>query len=422
MQAHALVDANNFYATCEKIFQPGLEGVPLVVLSNNDGCIVSRSAEARALGLPMAAPIHQWQGFCEQHGVVIRSSNYTLYGDMSERMLMVLQGLCPVVESYSIDESFLDLTGLSDLTARAGDIRTRLRRGTHITCGVGIGPTRTLAKLANLIAKQQPGTDGVFSLFDCAQSEQDALMAALPVRAVWGVGSRLGRRLTAEGISSVLDLKRAASSGIRQRYGVVLEKTVRELNGQPCLDMEEVGRPRRQIVSSRSFATVLSDIEPLRAAVTHHVSHAAEKLRRQHGLAQHVYVMVRTNPNREQDIQYSRTTLMPLVSPTADSAVILAAAMSGLRAIFRPGLRYHKVGVMLGEISDAGVCQADLFAAADDSRRTRLMSLVDRINQQQGRGTVRFASEALDDAWHMRAAHRSPRYTTCWDELPVVQC
>ncbi|MEK6787369.1 MAG: Y-family DNA polymerase [Pseudomonadota bacterium] len=417
---YALVDANNFYATCEKIFQPELEDLPVVVLSNNDGCIVARSAEAKQLKIPMGAPIHEWRDFCAEHEVVIKSSNYTLYGDMSARMLSVLQDMCPLVESYSIDESFLDLAGFSSLSAMGYDIRASIRRRTHITCGVGIGPTKTLAKFANLIAKKQPFWGGVFNLLDHPIEMTDSLMSGFSVTEVWGVGPRLGKRLAADGISSVLDLKRAAPGQIRQRYGIVLEKTVRELGGQSCLSMEEVGRPKQQIMASRSFGTVLTDFKPIRAAVTHHLSRAAEKLRQQNGLAQHVYVMVRTNPFREQDLQYRRTTLVPLTVPTADTSILLAAAMAGLREVFQSGLKYHKVGVMLGEISDAGEQQPDLFASADDPKRTRLMSLMDEINQKQGKGTLRFASTDLDSSWHMRTANRSPRYTTCWDELPIA--
>jgi len=421
-QAFALVDANNFYATCEKVFQPELATRPVVVLSNNDGCIVARSAEAKALQIPMGAPIHEWREFCERHDVVIKSSNYTLYGDMSARMLGVLQDMCPEVESYSIDESFLNLTSLRDHTQLGFELRRAIRCRTHITCGVGIGQTKTLAKFANFIAKKQPFWGGVFNLLDQPAEMMDGLMSGYPVHEVWGVGRRLSKRLNEEGILTVLDLKQADPDRIRVRYGVVLEKTVRELNGLSCLSMEEVGRPKQQIMASRSFGTTLTELLPIRSAVSHHIARAAEKLRQQNGLAQHVYVMLRTNPFREQDLQYRRTTLIPLAMPTSDTLVLMAAAMAGLKDIYVPGFRYHKVGVMLGQITDAGIQQQDLFSQPDDPRRSRLMSLVDQINQAQGRGTLHFASTDLDDAWQMRTANRSPRYTTCWDELPVAFC
>lgn len=421
MSVHALVDANNFYASCEKIFDPSIARRPVVVLSNNDGCIVARSAEAKALGIAMGAPIHQWRDFCRDHGVVIRSSNYVLYGDMSARMLAVLQDLCPDVESYSIDESFLDLTGQQDISALAHRIRNQIHARTRLSCGVGIGATRTLAKLANLVAKKRTDS-GVFSLLALSAEATDELMASFPVGAVWGVGWQLRQRLEAEGIRSVLDLRRCNSVAIRRRHGSVLEKTVHELNGVACLPLAQVGQARQQLMSSRSFAGVVSDLDTLRAAITHHASRVAEKLRQQAGTALYVHVMLRTNPNREQDIQYRRGTLVPLGAPSADTRVLLAAALAGLREVFRPGLNYHKCAVMLSGISAAEAIQPDLLTAPDDPRRIRLMRLMDRINRTQGHDTLRFASADLSRAWHMRAAHRSPRYTTCWQELPVACC
>jgi len=419
MTLYALVDANNFYATCEKIFDPSLATKPVVVLSNNDGCIVARSAESKALGIPMGAPIHQWKDFCAEHGVVIKSSNYTLYGDMSARMLSILQDMCPDVESYSIDESFLDLAGFSDPTEYGYKVRQRLQQFIKVTCGVGIGPTKTMAKFANHLAKKHAEFGGVFNTLD-HPTQMDKWMAAYPVSEVWGVGRQLTKRLGEDGIESVLDLAHCDGVSIRKRYGIVLEKTVRELRGEPCLAMEDIGLPKQQIMASRSFGTTLSDPNALKAAVTHHISRAAEKLRAQQSVCAHVYVMLRTNPFREQDQQYRRTILMPLEHVSADTTVLLRAAMKGLKQIFIPGLKYHKCGVMLGEISPAGTLQTDLFAPVDDPKRLRLMSLMDSINKAQGAGTLHLASTQLSAAWHMRAGDRSPRYTTCWDELPIA--
>lgn len=420
MPPYALVDANNFYASCEKIFDPALGSKPLVVLSNNDGCIVARSAEAKALGIAMGAPIHHWQGFCEAHGVVIKSSNYSLYGDMSARMLAILQKFCPDVESYSIDESFLDLHGFPDITDYARQIRATLQQHIKITCGVGIGPTKTLAKLANLIAKQQPGFGGVFNVLDHSPAKTDSLMAGYPVGEVWGIGRQLAPRLQHEGIRTVLDLKHANAVAIRKRYGVVVEKIVRELNGEPCLTLEAVGRPKQQIMSSRSFGRELADPDAIRAALSHHVTQAGERLRAQGSVAAHVYVMLKTNPFREYLPQYRRTTLVPLPHPTADTRLLMSAAMQGLRDMLVPGLRYHKCGVMLSEIAPAGHLQTDLFTPADSPERQRLMAVMDRLNKTRGAGTVRFASTTLSTAWHMRAHHRSPCYTTRWDEFPIA--
>lgn len=421
MTCYALVDANNFYATCEKIFNPALADTPLVVLSNNDGCIVARSAEAKALGIPMGAPMHEWQDFCDAHGVQAMSSNYALYGDMSARMLAVLHDYCPAVESYSIDESFLKLDGFAQPTAHGQLIRAQLQQCIKITCGVGIGPTKTLAKFANHIAKKHADYAGVFNCHDHSPAHLQALMASYPSSEVWGVGRRLSKRLAADGIETVRDLMHCDAVAIRQRYGIVLEKTVRELRGESCLSLEEVGRPKEQIMASRSFGTVLLDADAIKAALASHVSRAAEKLRAQGSVCAHVYVMLRTNPFRSQDPQYRKTTLVPLPHVSADTAVLMQAAMAGFRQLFIPGFRYHKCGVMLSGIGPADQQQGDLFAAVDDPKRLRLMSLIDRINQAQGANTVHLATTRLSAAWHMRHANRSPHYTTGWDEFPIAQ-
>lgn len=417
----ALIDANNFYASCEKVFDPALTDKPVVVLSNNDGCIVARSAEAKALGIPMGGPIHEWRDFCAEHGVVIKSSNYTLYGDMSARMLSVIQDHCPEVEAYSIDESFADLTGVRKATALCRNLRVQLKRRALMTCGIGLGPTKTLAKFANLIAKKRPEWEGVFNTLDHSPAMIDELMQAYPVSEVWGVGPRLTRSLNDSGIETVLDLKHCDPVAIRKRYNIVLEKTVRELNGKSCIELEEVGRPKQQIMASRSFGRVLTDYEDIQAALVHHVTRAAEKLRQQQGLAQHVYVMIRTNPFRVDDLQYRRTLLVPLAHPTCDTAVFIQAAIFGLKEIFLSGLKYHKCGVMLSEISPAGELQADLFAPADDPRRLRLMGLLDAVNKKHGLGTLHYAAADVSKKWVMRVGDRSPCYTTKWSDIPVAK-
>lgn len=414
----ALIDANNFYASCEKVFDPRLTDRPVVVLSNNDGCIVARSAESKTLGIPMGAPIHEWRDFCTEHGVVIKSSNYTLYGDMSARMLAVIQDNCPEVEAYSIDESFADLSGITNATALGHHLRSELKKRSLMTCGIGIGPTKTLSKFANLIAKKHHEWRGVFNTFDHLPSLIDELMQSYPVSEVWGVGPRLTRSLNDSGIETILDLKHCDPIAIRKRYNIVLEKTVRELNGKSCLGLEEVGRPKQQIMASRSFGRVLTEYQDIQSALTHHVTRAAEKLRQQGGLAQHVYVMIRTNPFRLDDPQYRRTLLVPLARPTCDTSVFIAAARSGLERIFLLGFKYHKCGVMLGEISKAGEVQGDLFTATDDPRRVRLMGLLDAVNKKHGLGKLHFAAADVSRNWVMRAGDRSPCYTTRWADIP----
>lgn len=417
---YALVDANNFYATCESIFDPRLQGKSLVVLSNNDGCIVARSAEAKANGIPMGAPLHEWRDFCDFTGTEIKSSNYALYGDMSRRMLSVLQDNCERVESYSIDESFLDLTGQSDPTQMGYFLRSEVRRRTKITCGVGIGPTKTLAKFANMIAKKQPWYGGVFNIADQPHDFITNLFEAYPVNEVWGVGNRLKKSLEAHGIKTVLDLAMADPKLIRTHFNVVLEKTVRELWGEPCLSLEEVAPDKQQIMASRSFGQTTTNPKDLAAAIANHVSRAAEKLRAQNSQCQYVYVMLRTNPFREKDPQYRRSTIVPLAVPSSDTRVLLKAAMVGLNEIFKSGYRYHKAGIMLSGISQVGVQQADLFTEIRDEKSDRLMSTIDQINQRFGRGTLHVASTDLTSQWKMRQDLRSPSYTTNWKELPVV--
>lgn len=416
-----LVDANNFYATCEKAFDPTLDSKPVVVLSNNDGCVVARSAEAKSLGIPMGAPIHEWKNFCSEHGVVIKSSNYTLYGDMSARMLHVLQDLCPEVESYSIDESFLNVQGMSDLTEFGYHLRSELRRRSLMTCGVGIGPTKTLAKFANLIAKKHPAYGGVFNLVDHEESFVDELMATYPVDEVWGVGRQLSKRLMACDINTVRDLKYCNHIAIRKEFGIVLERTVMELRGKSCLSLEEVVPPKQQIMASRSFGRVIADPHAIKAAMINHVSRAAEKLRLQKSVAQHVYVSLRTNPFRQQDLQYRRTTLIPLDRPTCDTSILIKASMAGLRQIYLPGFKYHKCGVMLSQLSPQGEAQTDLFTTLDDPKRLRLMALVDTVNDKYGRGTLQSAGIIANDEWKMRSANVSPMYTTKWSDILVAK-
>ncbi len=420
MTIFALVDANNFYATCEKVFAPALAGRPLVVLSNNDGCIVARSAEARALGIRMGAPLHEWRDFCRQHGVVIRSSNYALYGDMSRRMVSVLQQFADQVESYSIDECFLDLSGLPDATRHGFILREALARRIKLSCGIGIGPTRTLAKLANHVAKQQACWGGVFNLLDHEPALIEHLMAGCPVGQVWGIGHRLIDRLAALGIHTALDLRRADAGDIRRRFSVIQERVVRELNGESCLPPEAAGA-RQQLMSTRSFGQLTGDPDVLRAAVSHHASVVAARLRAQQGRAQYVQVMIRTNPNRHQDRQHRDSVMVALQQPTADTGLLVMAAVEGLRRLYRPDHGYQKVGVTLGGLCGLSDTQPDLFRRPEDPRRQRLMAALDDINRRHGRDTLRMASTGLSQAWLMRAAHRSPRYTTCLGELPVVR-
>ncbi len=420
----ALVDCNNFYASCEALFDPRLRDRPLVVLSNNDGCVVARSKEAKAIGVPMGAPWFKLREMTEQHGIVALSSNYALYADLSNRVVEVLSAFTPNLEVYSIDESFLDLTGFvgRDLVQYGQQIRARVLQWLGLPVCVGIAPTKTLAKLANHVAKKRSGYAGVCDLTRLSGQELDTLCAEIEVGEVWGVGRRIEERLSRIGVRSVQDLRQSDPDKIRAQFSVVLERTVRELRGEPCLALEEVAPPKQQIMASRSFGNPVYEIEELREAIANHVGRAAEKLRAQECEAGAVTVMIRTNVFKPEEPQYQRTVTSPLAEPTADTRTLLGAALAVLEGVFRPGYAYKKAGIMLSEISPVAGRQASLFASdAQNERSAALMTAMDAINRKWGRGTLRpLAAAGEASGWKMRRERLSPAYTTNWDEIPGV--
>lgn len=420
----ALIDGNNFYVSCQRAFDPKLEGRPVVVLSNNDGCVVARSQEVKDLGVKMGMPWFQFERFAQQQGILALSSNYTLYADMSNRMMAILGGFSPHQEIYSIDESFLDLTGFEHrgLAAYGQQIRQTVRRDIGIPVCVGIGATKTLAKLANHIAKKQPAFEGVCDLNGRTPAALDELFSALPVGEVWGVGGRIAHRLGALGIRTVLDLKRAPPKDLRRQFSVVLERTVAELNGIPCLELEAIAAAKKQIMSSRSFGMPVTSLEDLTQAVVAYTTRACEKLRRQNSVAETLQVYVRTNPFKPTDPQYSRGITLALSEPSADTRAWAKLAVSGLRRIYRPGFAYQKVGVLLDGLRPAGVNQISLFAdAADEARNGRLMNALDYINRKMGSGTLRLLGEGFGKRWKTKACRLTPRYTTRLDELAIAR-
>lgn len=419
----ALVDCNNFYASCEKLFAPKLAGRPVVVLSNNDGCIVARSAEAKALGIGMGLPWFKIAASAKSQGVVALSSNYALYADMSNRVVEVLSAFTPDLEVYSIDESFLDLSGFRhlDLVAYAQQIRQRVGRWIGLPVCVGIGPTKTLAKLANHFAKKATAFEGVCDLASLDEATRSRLFSETPVDEVWGVGRRIASRLSEMGIETVEALRRSDPDWIREQFSVVLSRTVRELNGVSCLSLETVTPPKQQIMASRSFGNLVFDIEDLREALAHHVSRAAEKLRCQGDEAGALTVMIRTNPFKPTEPQYQRTVTLPLATPTSDTLHLIAVAQRILDDVFRPGFAYHKAGIMLSELRSATTRQANLFGVpAQDARRQAAMRAMDEINQKWGRGTVRASAAGRRAGWQMRCERLSPAYTTSWSGLPTA--
>lgn len=419
----ALVDCNNFYASCERVFNPKLEGKPIVVLSNNDGCIVARSNEAKALGIPMGAPLHEWQQVINKHRVKVFSSNYALYGDMSRRVMRLLSRYSPSQEIYSIDESFLDLTGMPAPTEHSRRLRADIRKRTGIPVAVGIAPTKTLAKLANHCAKKlQPWQSvGVCNFNELSTGELSRLFASLPVGEIWGVGSRLSAKLEQMHITTVEGLRTSAPRRLREQFGVLMERTIAELNGESCIEMEEIAPNKQQIVSSRSFAGLVTELEDLQASIATHTSRAAEKLRHQGSIAGGITVFIRTNPFREQDRQLTKSMLMPLSPPTDDTLTMQQAAHAGLMLIYQAGYNYKKAGVMLTGIGSKASQQIDLFQPEEASRRETLNPVLDKINQKYGKHSIRSAAELMGSNWRMRQEKRSPCYTTSWAELAIVR-
>ncbi|MGA0113987.1 MAG: Y-family DNA polymerase [Burkholderiales bacterium] len=420
-RAIALVDGNNFYVSCERIFNPALESRPVVVLSNNDGCVVSRSAEAKALGIRMGVPFFEVRALVKSHGLVWLSSNYALYGDISARMMTLLGEFAPRQEVYSIDECFLDFSGMNvGIVTYGHGIRDRIRRCLGITTCVGVGGTKTLAKLANHVAKTCAQYGGVFDWDMHATGERETIMGVLDVSEIWGVGRRLAPRLRELGIRSALDLQRAPAKRIRGHFGVVLERTVAELNGVPCIELEASAVRRGQIAASRSFGRPVTELAELREAVASYAIRAAERLRAQNSLCAEVGVYVETGQFGDAAKRHNVSSAVSLTVASDDTRRISAAALFGLERIWRPGYRYKKTGIWLGRLRSAGNIQADLFSGYERPRSRRLMMAMDRINRIYGMNTATFAGAGIRQPWRMQSARRSPRYTTAWDELAVV--
>ncbi|HDR9205399.1 TPA: Y-family DNA polymerase [Burkholderia vietnamiensis] len=426
MPTFALVDGNNFYCSCERVFRPDLVGRPLIVLSNNDGCAVARSQEAKDLGVKMGVPFFQVRHLVQEAGLVALSSNYALYADMSARMMAILGQFSPVQEVYSIDECFVDLTGMGtlagSLTVYGQLMRERVLRWIGIPTCVGIAPSKTLAKMANHIAKKNVGRpwSGVCDLTALPERDRDELLGLVEVGEVWGVGRRLRERLVADGIATALDLKRASLSFIRSTVSAVLERTVHELNGIACYGFEAEAQPQKQIICSRSFGHPVLLQEDLSIAVRDFAATAAERLRRQGLKAGQVHVFIQTSPFRKQDKQYSAAVVVPLAVPVGDTLRLVDAALVGLARLYKPGFKYAKAGVMLLDLTDRTAEQADLFSGPAP-RRERLMAALDAVNDRFGRGTLRVGNVEGHQAWHMSQNAKTPSYTTEWEGLPTAR-
>lgn len=428
----ALVDGNNFYVSCERAFRPDLKNRPVVVLSNNDGCAIARSNEAKALGIRMGAPWFECRHLAEEHGVVALSANFVLYGDMSDRMMSVAGGLGPGQEIYSIDESFIDMAGVKgDLTVRAQRVRERVLQWTGIPTGIGIACTKTLAKLANHIAKSADRKAGsypaelarVCNLASLPAADLDAVLQTTDVSEVWGVGRRIAEQLNEGGVHTVLDLVRLDPATVRRRWSVVLERTVRELQGQQCITLEDQPAPKKEIAFTRSFGGAVTELADLIAAVTRFASGAAVKLRAQGSKAGQLQVFAHTSAFRPGP-KYSRSLILPLRRPTDDTVALVNAAVRGIEAIYRPGFNFSKAGVMLLDLQDGKLEQGELDLEPEALARGHLMDTLDNLNNRYGRGTVMVASAGLKGPqrdFEMKQNLLTPQYTTCWDDLPVAK-
>jgi len=413
----AIIDVNNFYVSCERVFNPKLENKPVVVLSNNDGCAISRSNEAKTLGIKMGTPWFKLKKFAKQENVTALSSNYTLYLDMSHRVMTLLSKFSPEQEIYSIDESFLDLTTFKskDLIKYSQQIKTKIKQWTGLPVSIGIGSTKTLSKLANHIAKKNSSFKGVCNLNVMDQDTLETWMSHIPVNEVWGVGRSLAPKLNQLGIISVLDLKLADPDYIRQQFSIVLEKTVRELNGVMCMELKNIEEPNKEIMVSRSFGRRVKDKQELIEAITSYTSRAAERMRKQESVATSLYVYIRTSPHDDKK-QYANGVNIPLFQPTDDSMVLTNAALLGLDYIYRDGFDYQKAGVTLCNLTCKHKMQGNLF---NDTIAHSRMKIMDIINQRW-KGKLKLGSEGVTKEWEMKAQFKSRNYTTDWDQLMIA--
>ncbi|PYC45569.1 DNA polymerase V subunit UmuC [Pseudomonas soli] len=415
-QVFALIDCNSFYASCERVFRPDLAKTPIVVLSNNDGCVIARSYDAKPY-VKMGEPYFQAKEKLRRHGIVAFSSNYALYGDMSERVMSLIESMVPAAEVYSIDECFADLTGVQgSLTQFGREVRAKVLRCTGIPVGVGIARTKTLAKLANHTAKRlQAHTGGVVDITD--DFKRDWVLRNTEVKEVWGIGRRMTAHLEAMGIRTAMDLAKADPRMLRDKFSVVVEKTARELAGTPCLELDEADPPKQEICCSRMFGKRLTELLPIKQAVATYTARAAEKLRAQGSVCKRMRVSIRTGMLNPDEAKYAKGALVELPYPTNDTLLLTRAATEAAGQVYRSGFRYSKAEVLLMDLRQPGEFSDDLFAVTQPAACDRLMSMLDEINGKYGRGTVRTASVPDIPGWGMRREMMSRSYTTRIDQL-----
>lgn len=418
-QSIALIDCNSFYVSCEKVFRPDLSGKPVVVLSNNDGCVVSLSKEAKCLGIKMAQPWFKIKALARQQGVVALSSNYSLYADMSNRVMNILSGYSHKQEIYSIDECFIDLSHVADLRSVAYEIYDRVKNWTGIPVCVGIASTKTLAKLANHIAKNHPRSQGVFNYLALNPKQQASILGKIAVGEVWGIGRNLTARLAHRAIHTVEDLRLSHSATLRKEFGIVMQKIQYELQGMACLELDEIKKPKQQIIASRSFGQPIKQLECLKDAVSTFVANACVKLRAQNSHANLVQVFLRTDRFKQDQGQYTPSLALGLEKASNDSLLINRYALDLLEQMWKPEYSYKKAGVILGSIVNSIDQQSDIddIFNTPSTNTAPLMRAIDRLNQRYGRGSVRISTQGAYPQWHMKQEHRSHAYTTDWNDL-----
>lgn len=420
----ALADVNSFYANCEKLFRPDLRNRAVVVLSNNDGCVIARSSEAKREGVKMGIPWFQLRRQSFSNEIIAFSSNYELYASMSARVMSCLEEISPRVEQYSIDEMFIDVKGIdSCLTYEAfgHKLRDQVKNWTGLTIGVGFGPTKTLAKAAQWASKEWPQFKGVLVLSTNNPERTTKLLSLMPLTEIWGVGGKTANKLNSMGIKTALDLSRANPLLIRKNFSVVLERTVRELTGECCISLEEAPSPKQQIICSRSFGQPINQYDDLRQAICLYAERAAEKLREERQHCRHISVFIKTSPFIQTGKSYSNTAGEKLIIPTMDTREIVAGSVRALERIWRDGFRYVKAGVMLNDFTATGMAQFDMFNAAKTHPNSEpLMCVVDKINRS-GRGQIWFAGSGVNAKWNMKRNLLSPAYTTRWHDLPKAK-
>lgn len=415
----ALIDCNNFYASCERLFRPDLAHRPIVVLSNNDGCVIARSQESKALGIAMGEPFFQIRALCKAEQVCVFSSNFKLYGDISRRIMGYLEEQWPKIEVYSIDEAFLDLRGLTPEAAQAlaKNLVAGIRKAIGIPVSIGIGPTKTLAKTANYLVKKRQN-QSVMALYP----EDKAWLSRTPVEDIWGIGRDWGKKLRHAGIADACTLAKADPAFLRKRFNVVMLRTALELRGIACRGLEDT-QPKQSIISSKSFGKAQTECHYLEQAISSHVRRAWEKLRQQNSCVRIISVYARTNRFRNDLPQYRRQMLVQLHTPSDDLRTLTEAARTAIKRIFKPGFHYAKVGISFLDLCPSNAVSQDLFqpfCQESSQQSTHLMQVIESVHKRFGRASLRLAAEGYAQPWLMKSEQKSPNYTTSWQELPIA--